>query len=153
MSECVYLYFVSMQAEWTRQGQGCVLPPMHDIMLRTLRQQMSESIYQWAEVYFDESTHHINFKVPRGEMFEDFKRHFPDARSGISQANFKTKLQFYCQFKGYHFNPNKLNKEGKSFRHWYNDHQGESFIGTADKSGGVEYFSIYDTEHALREPF
>ena len=153
MAECVYLYFVSRQNGWSQRGQGCILPPMHDIMLRTLRQQMSESIYQWAEVYFDDSTHHINFRVQRGEMFEDFKRHFPDARSGISQANFKTKLQFYCQFKGYHFNPNKLNKEGKSFRHWYNDHQGESFIGTADKSGGVEYFSIYDSEHALREPF
>lgn len=153
MAECVYLYFVSMQNGWARQGQGCVLPPMHDIMLRTLRQQMSESIYQWAEVYFDSTSNHINLKVPRGEMFEDFKRHFPDARSGISQANFKTKLCFYCQFKGFHFNPNKLNKEGKSFRHWISEHQGESFIGTADKSGGVEYFSIYDTEHALREPF
>lgn len=153
MAECVYYYFVSMQSGWAQPGQGCVLPPMHDIMLRTLRQQMSESIYQWAEVYFDSTSNHINLKVPRGEMFEDFKRHFPDARSGISQANFKTKLCFYCQFKGFHFNPNKLNKEGKSFRHWYNDHQGESFIGTADKSGGVEYFSIYDTEHALREPF
>lgn len=153
MAECVYLYFASMNNGWSRPGQGAVLPPMHDIMLRTLRQQMSESIYQWAEVYFDQTGHFINNKVPRGDMFRDFKEHFPDARSGISQANFKTKLCFYCQFKGWHFNPQKLNKEGKSYRHWAAEHPGESFIGLADKSGGVEYFSIYDTEHANNEPF
>lgn len=152
MAECVLLYFESMQRGWSRPGQGAVLPPMHDIMLRTLRQQMSESIYQWAEVYFDATGHNLNNKVPRGDMFRDFKEHFPDARSGISQANFKTKLTFYCQFKGYHLNPNKLNKEGKSFRYWIADHPGESFIGGADKSGGVEYFSIYDTAGAMKEP-
>lgn len=153
MAECVYLYLASMQNGWSRPGQGAVLPPMHDIMLRTLRQQMSESLYQWAEVYYDNSGHYLNKKVPRGDIFRDFREHFPDARSGISQANFRTKLTFYCQFKGYHFNPQKLNKEGKSFRHWIAEHPGESFIGGADKSGGVEYFSIYDTEHAMREPF
>lgn len=153
MAECVYIYLQSMQNGWSRPGQGAVLPPMHDIMLRTLRQQMSESIYQWAEVYFDPSGLMLNSKCARGEMFANFKSHFPDARSGISQANFRTKLTYYCQFKGYHFNPNKLNKEGKSFRHWIAEHPGESFIGQSDKSGGVEYFSIYDTEHAMKEPF
>lgn len=153
MAECVYLYFVSMQMEWARPGQGAILPPMHDIMMRTLRQQMSESIFQWAEVYFDSTNNIINSKVPRREMFDDFKSHFPDMRSGISQNNFRTKLCFYCQYKGFHFNPNKLNKEGKSFRSWIRDHQGEAFIGEADKSGGVEYFSVYDTEHAMLEPF
>ena len=153
MVECCFLYMTSMQQGWARPGQGALMPPMHDIMLRTLRQQMSESIYQWAEVYFDPSGNILNSKIARGEMFSDFKSHFPDQRSGISQANFKTKLCFYCQFKGYHFNPSKLNKEGKSFRSWITTHQGESFIGGADKSGGVEYFSIYDTAHAMNEPF
>ena len=153
MVECAFLYITSMQQGWARPGQGAIMPPMHDIMLRTLRQQMSESIYQWAEVYFDPSGTILNSRVARGDMFADFKSHFPDQRSGISTSNFKTKLCYYCQFKGYHFNPNKLNKEGKSFRSWQPNHPGESFIGTADKSGGVEYFSIYDTQHAMNEPF
>ena len=153
MIECVFMYLTSMQQGWARPGQGAIMPPMHDIMLRTLRQQMSESIYQWAEVYFDKTGFNMNHRKQRSEMFGDFKNHFPDARSGISTANFKTKLCFYCQFKGYHFNPSKLNKEGKSFRTWIAEHPGESFIGSADKSGGIEYFSIYDTEHALQEPF
>lgn len=153
MVECSFLYITSMNQGWARPGQGAIMPPMHDILLRTLRQQMSESIYQWAEVYFDPSSNILNSRVARGDMFSDFKNHFPDMRSGISQANFKTKLCFYCQFKGYHFNPNKLDKEGNSFRSWQPLHPGESFIGTADKSGGVEYFSIYDTQHAMNEPF
>ena len=153
MIECVFLYFSSMQNGWARPGQGVILPPMHDIMQRTLRQQMSESLYQWAEVYFDSTGFVINTRKQRGEMYGNFKDHFPDARSGISTANFKKRLIFYCQFKGFHFNPSKLNKEGKSFRNWIADHPGESFIGGDDKSGGIEYFSVYDTKHALQEPF
>lgn len=153
MVECVFLYFTSMQQGWARPGQGVILPPMHDIMQRTLRQQMSESLYQWAEVYFDPTGYVINTRKQRSEMFGDFKSHFPDARSGISTSNFKKRLIFFCQFKGYHFNPSKLNKEGRSFRSWIADHPGESFIGDDDKSGGIEYFSVYDTDHALQEPF
>lgn len=153
MMECVYYYYRSLRQEWVRPGRGVVPPPMHDIMQRTLRQQMSESIYQWAEVYFDASNHILNDRTPRKTMFDEFKGSFPDSKSGISQANFKTKLKYYCQFKGYHFNPNKLNKEGKSFRSWVVNHPGESFIGEDDKSGGVEYISIYDTAHAMNEPF
>ena len=153
MIECVFLYFTSMRDGWARPGQGVILPPMHDIMQRTLRQQMSESLYQWAEVYFDSTGFVLNTRKQRGEMFGDFKSHFPDARSGISTANFKKRLIYFCQFKGYHFNPSKLNKEGKSFRNWIADHPGESFIGGDDKSGGIEYFSVYDTNHALQEPF
>lgn len=153
MIECVFLYFTSMRDGWARPGQGVILPPMHDIMQRTLRQQMSESLYQWAEVYFDSTGFVINTRKQRGEMYGNFKDHFPDARSGISTANFKKRLIFYCQFKGFHFNPSKLNKEGKSFRNWIAEHPGESFIGGDDKSGGIEYFSVYDTQHALQEPF
>jgi hypothetical protein len=153
MVECAFLYITSMNQGWARPGQGAIMPPMHDIMLRTLRQQMTESIYQWAEVYFDATGHNLNSKVPRKTMFDEFKQSFPDMRSGISQANFKTKLKFYCMFKGFHFNPNRLDKDGHSFRSWIANHSGESFIGTDDKSGGVEYISIYDTAHAMNEPF
>lgn len=153
MIECVFLYFTSMQQGWARPGQGVILPPMHDIMQRTLRQQMSESLYQWAEVYFDSTGFVINTRKQRGEMYGNFNDHFPGAKTGITASNFKKRLIFYCQFKGFHFNPSRLNKEGKSFRSWIADHPGESFIGGDDKSGGIEYFSVYDTDHALQEPF
>ena len=115
---------------------------------------MSESLYQWAEVYFDKTGFVLNSRKQRGEMWGDFKDHFPDMRSGITPSNFKTRLKYYCQFKGLHFNPGKLNKDDKtSFRNWIAKHPGESFIGDDDKSGGIEYISIYDTDHALKEPF
>lgn len=154
MIECVYLYYSSMQNVWYRPGQGVVPPPMHDIMQRTLRQQMSESLYQWAEVYFDATGFVLNSRKQRSEMWGNFKEHYPDQRSGITPSNFKTRLKYYCQFKGLHFNPSKLNKDDKtSFRNWIAKHPGESFIGEDDKSGGIEYISVYDTENALKEPF
>ena len=153
MIECAWLYQKVKVCGWAHKGEGLVHPPMHDLEQRTLKQMMSESLYQWAEVFYDSTGSHLNDRIPRSEIFRDFKEHFPDARSGITQANFKTKLVFFCQFKGYHFNPQKLNKEGMSYRGFLVDHAGESFIGAADKSGGVEYFSVYDTEHADNEPF
>ena len=96
MIECVYLYYSSMQNGWARPGQGVVTPPMHDIMQRTLRQQMSESIYQWAEVFFEPSNKQINSRIPRSTLFDEFKKHFPDQRSGISTANFKIGLHYLC---------------------------------------------------------
>lgn len=153
MAECVFIYFTSMQQGWSRPGQGAVAPPMRDIMWRTLRQQMSESLFQWAELYFDKTNSKLNERIPRREVFRDFCEQFPDSKRAITTSNFKTKLCYYCQFKGYHFNPNKLNKEGKGFRTWIDEHPGESFIGEADKSGGIEYFQVYDTETALNQPF
>lgn len=153
MAECVFIYFTSMQQGWSRPGQGAVAPPMRDIMWRTLRQQMSESLFQWAELYFDKTNSKLNERIPRREVFKDFCEQFPDSKRAITTSNFKTKLCYYCQFKGYHFNPNKLNKEGKSFRTWIDEHPGEAFIGEADKSGGIEYFQVYDTETALNQPF
>lgn len=153
MIDCAWLYMAVMTKGWARPGEGLIHPPMHDLEQRTLKQMMSESLYQWAEVFYDQTGGNINTRIPRGEVFRNFKEHFPDARSGITQSNFKTKLMYYCQFKGFHFNPQKLNKDGISYRGWQQSHPGESFIGSADKSGGVEYFAIYDTENANNEPF
>lgn len=41
MAECCMFYFKSMAESWYRTGQGAVPPPMRDIKMRTLKQQMA----------------------------------------------------------------------------------------------------------------
>ena len=153
MAECVMFYLKSLSEGWYRNGQGAVPPPMRDITMRTLKQQMGEAFVQWAEMFFDESGHNLNDRMGRKAMYDACHSSFPDSKFGITPSNFRTKLILFCQFKGYHFNPNKPNKEGITFGDWLKEHPGESFIGGADKSGGNEYFSVFSTEKAKNEPF
>lgn len=153
MAECVMFYFKSLAEGWYRTGQGAVPPPMRDITMRTLKQQMGEAFVQWAEMFFDESGHNLNDRMGRKSMYDACHSQFPDSKFGITPSNFRNKIILFCQFKGYHFNPSKPNKEGITFGDWIKEHPGESFIGSADKSGGNEYFSVFSTEKARKEPF
>ena len=154
MAECCQIYLLAMTKGWAGTGCGAITPPMRDIRMRTLKQQMSEPLYQWAEAFFDPTGANINTRVARKDVFENFKSQFPESKRSITPSNFRTKLIFYCEFKGYHLNPSKINKEGKSFRGWLNETGGNgSFIGGPDKAGGIEYFTVCDTENATKEPW
>lgn len=153
MAECCMFYLKSMSCGWFRQGKGAVPPPMRDITRRTLKQQMGEAFYQWAEIYFDESSDKLNERLARKVMYDAYHSAFPDSKFGVTPSNFRTKLVFYCQFKGYHFNISKPNKDGNSFSDFKRSNPGESFIGEADKSGGVEYFSVFSQAVADKQPF
>ena len=153
MAECVMYYLKSLSEGWYRTGQGAVPPPMRDITMRTLKQQMGEAFYQWAEVYYDENGSNLNDRQVRKSVYDAFHSQFPDAKFGVTPSNFRMKLILYCQFKGYHLNVSKTNKSGTSFGDWVKVHPEESFIGESDKSGGVEYFSVFSTAKAQKEPF
>lgn len=153
MAECVMFYFRSMAECWYRQGQGAVPPPMRDIRFRSLRQQMGEAFFQWAEVYFDESGDNLNARQERKAMYDAYHAYFPDAKFGVTASNFKTKIILFCQFKGYHFNVSKPDKQGNAFSDWVKTNKDESFVGTSDKSGSVEYFSVFSTAFAEKMPF
>ena len=114
---------------------------------------MGEAFVQWAEMFFDASGHNLNDRMGRKSMYDACHSQFPDSKFGITPSNFRNKIILFCQFKGYHFNPSKPNKEGITFGDWIKEHPGESFIGSADKSGGNEYFSVFSTEKARKEPF
>lgn len=153
MAECVMYYFISMAECWYRQGQGAVPPPMKDIRLRSIRQQMGEQFLQWADAYFDERGANLNVRQGRKDMYDAFHAYFPDARFGTTASNFKKKLILFCQFKGYHLNVSKPDERGNLFSDFIKANPNESFIGGPDKSGSVEYFSVFSTAFAEKMPF
>lgn len=144
MAECVMFYFRSFENCWAREGAGAVPPPMKNIELRTLRQEMSEVLYQWAEEYFDPSGSHLNDRIKRADLVASFFEYAGGpAGHGVTRTNFKGKIQAYCKFKGYDFNIDRPNAEKMYYSDWKPLHPDESFIGTDDKSGGAEYFKVY----------
>lgn len=146
MIECAWCYLVSMSKGWVRRGRGAVRPPMQDIELRTYKQLMGEAFYQWAEVFYDPTGKNIGERIPRKDLFENYHKAFPDSKFGVTPANFRKKLEYYCTFKGYHYNPSKKNEDSLSFTDFRLAYPGISFIGGPDKSGSVEYITVVSNE-------
>ncbi len=146
MAECVMYYLRSFEECWARKGQGAVPPPMRNIELRTLRQEMSESLYQWAEEYFDPSGDKLNARLRRSDVLQSFFEYAGTQGHGVTRTNFRKKIEAYCKFKGYDLNINKpITEHGNrvTYNDWKPINPDKSYIGEADKSGGIEYFTIY----------
>lgn len=158
MCECCMYYFLSMENRWHCAGQGIVPPPMEDIRRRTLKQQMGEAFFQWAEAYFDEGNGKLNCRLSRRMMYDDFHASFPESRLSVTPSNFKEKLKKYCEFRGLHFNITRPSDSkdctaGYSFSDWKKARPGELFVGGMDKSGGVEYFTLANDAFANKQPY
>ncbi len=159
-ANCLMLYFQSISEGWAGSAKGIVDPPMETLEMRRLRQQIGEDLLTWAEEYFSENDvevdrGNINQRRIRKDMFDDFISKNTHAARYVTASSFGKKIKFYCKYKGYHFNPNKLNKDGTEFAAWQRHYPGESFFGEPDKSGGVEYFTIADNNYRPtdEEPF
>lgn len=146
MAECVMFYFRSFEYCWTREGQGAVPPPMRNIELRTLRQEMSEVLFQWAEEYFDPSGPHLNERIKRSDLVTAFFEYAGGPHGhGVTRTNFKNKIIAYCKFRRYDFNIDRPNADKSYYTDWKPLHPDETFVGGDDKSGGVEYFKVFSS--------
>ncbi len=150
MATCIQLYFQSLREGWAGKNKGIVEPPMESLEKRRLRQQIGEDFMQWAEMTFaadtdgkpvDENSK-IGQRNSRKFLYDDFLENFQHARKYVTATSFKKRMIYYCKYKGFHFNINKPNSDGIEYVTWIKHNPGMSFEGEADKSGGVEYFTI-----------
>jgi DNA primase len=150
MATCIQLYFQSLRDAWAGKNKGIVDPPMESLEKRRLRQQIGEDFMTWAEVTFAvdtngkplDETSKIGQRNSRKELYDDFLNQHQHARKYVTASSFKKRMVHYCQYKGFHFNINKPNEEGVNFVDWIRHNPGITFQGEADKSGGVEFFTI-----------
>lgn len=147
MAECVMYYLRSLGEGWSAEGQGAVPPPMHNVELRTLRQDMGEIFLSWCEEYFDPSGLNLNERRERRDLWMSFSEYAAGSgMHGVTRSNLRRKLEKYCAFKGYDFNVTKQNKDKMYYSDWKPLHPDEIFYGGDDKSGGKEYITIYSPE-------
>ncbi|MDE7159391.1 MAG: hypothetical protein K2O24_00900 [Muribaculaceae bacterium] len=154
MLECVMYYIRSCRSDWSRVGCGLIDPPMDDIESRTLRQDIGEAFVQWADIYFCEGSEHLNMRIERKEMFDNFHKEYPGFMKIVTASNFGTKIRKYCEFRKLHFNITKKHRNtGQMLREWMSKNSGKSFIGDMDKSHSKEYFTVCTDEYARSQPF
>lgn len=149
MSECVMFYLRSYEQHWVDQGVGVVPPPMKQIELSTLRQEMSETFLQWADEYYDQSGPHLNERELRNDVFISFLEFAGTSGHGVTRSNILKRIQAFCKFKGYDLNINKPNGKGQFYVEWKKTNPDDSFIGINDKSGGKEFFTVYSSDKSV----
>ncbi len=129
---------------------GLVEAPSRNIEKRRLRQMMGEEFLTWAEEYYapelsDETamaTTNLDVRIPRKDLFENFKgRLRGKILDYYSATRFGKCVKFFCKYKGYHFNPHRPNEKDQNIQDYLRS-GGSVFIGTEDKSSGVEYFTV-----------
>lgn len=155
MANCLMLYFRSLKEGWSGHGQGVTPPPMDSLEKRRLRQQMGEDFLAWAEEYFsDEQTEDemgsyakLNRRNERKEMYDNLLDRNPQLRKYVTASSFAKRIKSFCKYNGFHYNPEKKNREGDDFYDWIKSHPGGTFFGEADKSGGKEYITISTNSH------
>ncbi len=150
MLECIMMYMRSLEKGWTAPGCGIIDPPMHDLEMRTLRQEMGELFLRWAELYFAEDGEHINCRIVRQNMTEDYLREYDLKSTRQTAQRFSKSIFAYCRYAGLHFNAHKPNKYGVRFREWIAGHPGEAFIGIRDVASSKEYYTISTTDYSLK---
>lgn len=154
MANCLQLYFQSQREKWDGNEQGIIQPPMESVEKRKLRQLMGENFLIWADAYFAPGTEgqannsKLNVRWPRKEIQEAFLEDNPMERKYLKPAGFSKRIKAFCQYNGYHLNPGKYNEEGFTFSTFIQNHPGQSFIGSPDKSGGMEFMTIANDEHS-----
>jgi DNA primase len=122
---------------------GLIESPNERLEKRRLRQFIGEDFMTWAHEYFgtcdDQSADeiynadtmkegHMNQKISRRDMFNDYIDKNPNNRKFITANRFKKRIVAFCDYMHLRFNPTCLDKENKP--------------GADDKSGGIEFFTI-----------
>jgi len=108
--------------------------PTEALERRRLRQQIGESLIEWATLVFDtqkdEHGEHygilLNRKIERSFMYQKYLDAYPEDKRYTTNRIFKEKMQKFCAYAGLEFNP--------------------TTGGDRIKSNGKEYFIIANKE-------
>ena len=142
MADCLRLYFKAADMGWGYNHSGLIQPPTERLDQRRLRQLIGENFLTWAGEYFNvddpdsvnsSSVQNMNEPIPRSELYNGFLEKNATERKFMTPHKFKKKMIAWCEYHKAFFNPQCLDKFGKS--------------GGNDKRGGVEYFTIANDKY------
>lgn len=108
-----YNYIALCGKEYMKHGLAKVINEK-SIKRRKLRQEIGESIIDWASTKFNSESHLLNNKWEKKWGYRDFKDEYPQEARHTDVRRFKQKLQTYCTWAGLDFNPGYDGKPIKS---------------------------------------
>lgn len=138
MAECLQLYFEAQQKKWGVGGSGLIEAPSHNLELRQMRQEMTETFYNWMNdwMQINEDNPHdtsggarLDIAFVRSEMMESYKAACSSReRNYVTPQRFWQRLVLWCRYHGLALNPHlPLDAEGRPGH---------------DKRSGTEYVTI-----------
>lgn len=101
-----YNFMLDCIVVW-KQYRERIQPCMRSIEQRNLKKAMTQEFLNWAEDYFTDER--LNQLLETASVFGDYKQTLPKAiAENMKPTSFKRKLQLFCQYKEWVFNPQSL---------------------------------------------
>lgn len=104
----LYFFFAQCIQTYMRINQK-VLPVMDRVERGMLINSISQNVFDWMNDYFDDAaeiSNKLNVAIWKNDIFEDFKQIYSrTVQDRITVTTLKEKLQKYCEFKHWTFNP------------------------------------------------
>ena len=138
MAECLVLYFEAQRNRWGVGGSGLIAAPSHNLELRQMRQEMTETFFNWMNDHLcvnEDDPHNTSggarydTALVRAEMMESYRQACSAReRNYITPQRFWQRLVLWCRYHGLALNPHiPLDGEGRPGH---------------DKKNGTEYITI-----------
>lgn len=115
MGECLVLYFEAQRGRWGVGGSGLIAAPSRNLELRGMRQEMTETFFNWANDFFciNEDDPHdtsggacYDTALLRSEMMESYKGTCSTReRNYVTPQRFWQRLVLWCRYHGLVLNP------------------------------------------------
>ena len=124
---------------------GYVATPGEGLEKRKLLQEIGDEFKLWADEYYapaerpeDRDRCHLNVRIPRKEIYDDFIATVGSARSKFYTPKvFKTKLKKWCELEGLIYNPARFDPVRKRYEL---DAEGRPKMD--DKSNSTEWITV-----------
>ncbi len=138
MAECLQLYFEAQAGHWGVGGSGLIEAPSRNLELRQMRQEMTETFYNWMNDWMQVADDAAPSASPdarfdtafvRSEMMESYRSACSSReRNYVTPQRFWQRLVLWCRYHGLALNPHlPLDAEGRPGH---------------DKRSGTEYVTI-----------
>lgn len=125
-------------------------PPMTNVTARTLRSEMTDIFYDWAQVYFSQGSENCDCMKPKSEALKAFA---DDTKQNKWTMNkFSRALKAYCKLADYiiDYNPKELSNNGRIIRKINKKTTEMIFIQT---NPTINYAEIEKLEQSEQMPF
>jgi hypothetical protein len=122
-----YNFLASCMQQFLRNRLEFTIPT-EALERRRLRQQIGESLIEWASLMFDPQQDPnsktpygvlLNRKIERNFMYQKYLDAYPEDKRYTTNRIFKEKMQKYCVYAGLDFNPttggDRLRSNGKEY--------------------------------------
>lgn len=138
MAECLQLYFEAQRGHWGVGGSGLIEAPSRNLELRQMRQEMTETFYNWMNDFLSISEDNprdtasgalFDVAMVRADMMESYKAACSvRERNYVTPQRFWQRLVLWCRYHGLALNPHiPLDGDGRPGH---------------DKKNGTEYITI-----------